>query len=84
MIVEADGTPGIVREAKLTPIADYALYRDRSIQRQYDGDGVLRFESETRKHGLRREWELEECGRQTIRHYWRWLRVPWIIWATFS
>lgn len=75
---------GIVRDSKLNARSDYALYRDRAVRREYDGDGVCRVDVETRKHRLRREWELHEDGRQTLRYYWRRVRVPWIIWATFS
>lgn len=62
---------GRVRGAVLNSREDRFIYRDRSVTHTYG------------KHGLRRvivQWS----DRSTVRHYWRRLRVPWVVWAMFS
>jgi len=61
---------GIVRDAKMTPIMDYAMFTDRSIQRDYG------------RHGLSRVLTVTH-GRSQVRHYWHSIRVPWIVWGLF-
>ena len=68
--LEGDGI-GVVRDSKLNAREDWLLFTDRSVTRTYG------------KHHLRRvivQWE----NRSSVRHYWRGVRVPWIVWALFS
>jgi hypothetical protein len=70
-LVDEDGREYVVRDSKLNDREDLFIYADRSVRTTYA------------KHGLRRV-VVQWVDRSTVRHYWRRMRVPWIVWAMFS
>lgn len=70
-LVDEDGRVGIVRDSKLNAREDHFLYADRAVTHTYG------------KHGLHRV-VVQWADRSSVKHYWRRLRVPWIVWAMFS